>query len=235
MSQLSSTYHSNIFQAYKDIEARDYRAIVSFYESHKKEIKSLDFHEFFELRIAYVSALFEVAAYQKYLAEVDDAIEVSIMNNIKIHKGYNVFQRLLFRKAASHYHLGEYKKAKHILRELVKICPSEDLYSRFLKKCMWKTTPTYVRNTRAISIFMFMLSAFVILVELLFVKNFFPDYTNTVELSRNIIFLLGWTALIGGDAYNFWSINDSVKKFIIKVKAEKLRKHREKRERQHTY
>ncbi len=235
MSQLSSTYQSLIFQAYKDIEAKDYRTIVRFYEDNKVKIQSLDLHESFELRIAYVESLFEIAAYEKYLAEVDDAIEISIMNNIKIHKGHNIFQRLLFRKAASHYHLGEYKKSEHILRELIKICPSEDLYNRFLKKCRWKSTPTYVRRTRALSIFLFMLSAFIILVEVLFVRSFFTEYSSIVEMSRNVIFLLGWCSLIGGDAFNYWNINNSTNKFVKKVKAEKLRKHKERRERQRTY
>lgn len=236
MSQLSSTYHSNLFQAYKDIEAKDYSAMVSFFEENKVAIKSLDFNEFFEVQIAYVEALFESAAYEKYLDKVDDVIEISIMNNVKIHKSYNIFQRLLFRKAASHYNLGEYKKAKHILTELVKICPSEDMYSRFLKKCRWKNTPSFVRHTRAMSIFFFMLSAFIIVIELLFVRTFFAEYSSIVELSRNIIFVVGWLSLIGGDGYNLWRINESVNKFVKLVKAEKLRKHREKREqRQHIY
>ena len=208
---------------------------MRFYEEHQLQILTLEYEERFELLIAYIESLFETGAYQKYLDMVDDAIEISIMNNIKIHKGYNIFQRLLFRKAASHYHLVQYDQAEHILKELVKICPSEDTYARFLQKCMRRQKPTFLKTARAFGIVCFFVSAIIIVAELFYFRNFKEEYTTIVELSRNIIFVLGCLSIIAGEAFYFWKTRKFVHSFVKKVKAEKLRKFHERRKKQPTH
>ena len=235
MSLPSSTYSSEIFNAFKKIKAKDYRTIVRFYEEHQLQILTLKYEERFELLIAYIESLFETGAYQKYLDIVYDAIEISIMNNIKIHKGYNIFQRLLFRKAASHYHLIQYDQAEHILKELVKICPSEDTYIRFLQKCMRRQKPSYLKTARAFGIVCFFVSAAIILIELFYVRHFYQAYTSIVELSRNLIFALGCISIIAGESFYFWKTRRFVHSFVKKVKAEKLRKFHERRKKQPTH
>lgn len=235
MSLPTFTYSSELFNAFKKIKAKDYRAIVRFYEEHQLQILTLEYEERFELLIAYIESLFETGTYQKYLEIVDDAIEISIMNNIKIHKGYNIFQRLLFRKAACHYHLVQYDEAEHILKELVKICPSEDTYVRFLQKCMRRQKPIYLKTARAFGIVCFFVSAAIILIELFYVRHFHQTYTSVVELSRNLILVLGCVSIIAGEAFYYWKTRKFVYSFVKQVKAEKLRKFHERRKKQPTH
>lgn len=229
-----STSKPTLFQLFHEIGASEYRSVIRFFEDHEEPIQSLLFNEYFEMLVAYSEALFETGSYEKHLETANLAIELSVMNNIKIHKGYNIFQQLLFRKSASHYYLMEYAQAEHILRELIKICPSEDLYSRFLIKVLRKRLPSHVHKTRAISVFLFILSALVICVEILLVRPWFPTYTFGVEMLRNGIFFLGWIVLVGGDGLNYLNMHREVKQFEKEVQQNKLRK-LHKRHKEHSY
>ena len=217
-----STQHSSVYLNFKEIEGREFRELVRYYEDHVKAIQQLEFDEYFELQVTYINALFEIGAYRKYLDLVEKSIEASIVHNIKYHKGEDVFQKLLFKKAASYYHLMEYHRAEHVLRELIKMNPHDEAVILLLKRNLRKSHVKLIRKTRAISIFLFLLAAFVISVELLVVRYFFEEYTSNFELARNGIFILGCLVLIGGDLINYWQVNKSVNAYIEKAKVRKI-------------
>lgn len=220
----SSTSNPTLHELFQEIGTKEYRSVIRFFEDYEESLQRLPLDEYFEILVAYAEALFETASYEKHLQTASYAIELSVIHNIKIHKGYNIFQQLLFKKAASHFYLQEYAQSEHILRELIKICPSEDLYSRFLIKVLRKRTPTHVHTTRAVSVSLFILSAVIICVEILAVRPFFSTFTSTIEFIRNAIFFLGWVVLLGGDGVNYLRMHREVKQFEKKVQAEKLRK-----------
>ena len=118
MPLYQSTYHSRIFRDFKEIDAANHRRIIRFYEDKEEDIQRLDFEEYFQLIVAYVNALFEVGAYQKHLLMVDVVIEMTIVHNVERYKGEDIYEKMLFRKAASLYNIMEYAKAEYILREL---------------------------------------------------------------------------------------------------------------------
>lgn len=209
------TYHSKTYRAFKDIDAGDYRTITRFFEEHEGTIGSLEFEEYFELRVCYAAALFEIGAYERHLQQVDYILETSITHNIQIFQGEDLFCRTLFQKAASNFNLLEYDKAEYILRELIKINPSYPNTDLFLQKTIYQNTPKLIRTTRAISIALFLLSAFVISIELLFVRSWYEAYTTNTEWFRNGLFLLGLFILIGGDAIIRLKIRKDVKHFIM--------------------
>ncbi len=119
MNYLKSTYHSQIYRDFRDIEPTEYRAITRFYEDHVDAIHQLDFEEYFELLVAYTDALFEIGVYERHLLIVDEVIETTILKNIKFFEQEDIYYRMLFRKAASLFNLLEFEKAAHILRELI--------------------------------------------------------------------------------------------------------------------
>lgn len=226
MSFQSKTYQSSLFKNFKAISAGEFRQIMWYYERHQKAILALDFEEYFEILVTYTHALFEVAEYQKHIKMADLVIETSIIENIKYVNGQEIFKAMLFRKAASHYNLFEYKKAIHVLRELLKIEPNDHENMLFLEKCLRKDKPQIVRNTRAIAILLFLVSALTISIEVLLVRNFYPDWVAYIELSRNIMFGFGLFILVGGLIWHRWQSFNEVQKFIEEVKKNKTnRKH----------
>jgi hypothetical protein len=219
--QLQSKYRSKIYRDFRAIEASDWRVIVRYYENCEKQIRELDFEEYFEIMNTYTKALFEIGAYQKHLLMADAVIEASVMNNIKFLNGEDVFHRTLFKKAASCYHLHELEKCEHILRELIRIDPNDTNSGLFLKKCLRKMQSALVRQTRAAAVFLFLMSAIIICFEILLVRSFYPEYDDLVEASRNSIFLLGLVVLAGGDVFHRWRANREVDKFVAMLRRRK--------------
>jgi len=214
MNFSNSTYYTKVFRDFREIEVGDFRAVVHFYEEYEEDIRELDFAEYFEVLVTFVDALFQIGKYQKHLLMVDVVIEASVMNNIKIYQGIDIFQKLLFQKAASCFHTFDLEKADHILRELIKMNPNDQDSALFLKKCLRRKKSVFVNSTRAISIFLFLASAIVICMEVIFVRPLFESATEDVGLVRNFLFFSGVVILIGGDLIHRWRVNREVNQFV---------------------
>lgn len=214
-------YTSKVYLNFKEIDEKEYQTIVRFFETHEEDINKLTFEEYFELLMIYTGSLFEVGAYSNYIDTCDLAIESTIYFNVKMFRGENIYQKLLFRKAASHYHLMQYDEAEHILQELVKIDPSNKLAIRFLKKCKVSRIPKIVQRTRAISIALFFIAAIVIGVELLYVKSLLLESLEYVKLSRNIIFVMGMIMLVVGELWMRRNVESEINQFANSAKTKK--------------
>lgn len=221
MSYFQSTYHSKIYRDFKEIEATAYRQIVHFYEEKEDTIRGLDFEEYFDLLVAYVDALFEIGSYRKHLLMVDVVIENSIEHNIQFRGGEDIFQRMLFRKAASLYQLQRFNRADYILRELIKIDPHHQDAVLFLKKCLRKKEPDLVNNFRAAGIFLFLLTAIIIVLEVLLVRPFYQMHADLIESSRTSSLLLGCTVIVSGHLLHRWRIEREVNEFTRTIRRKK--------------
>ena len=224
MPHFKSTYHSKIYRDFRGIGDSEYRAVIRFYEEKETDIKHLEFEEYFELLVAYTNALFEIGSYQKHLLMVDHVIESSIQQNIKTYKGEDIFYNMLFKKAASLFNNLDYNKADYILRELIKINPEDNYTAMFLKKCLRKKHPAFVRNSRAAGIFLFLLTALIICIEVLFVRPFYGMHANLIETSRLTIFFMGFAMLIGGEFYHRWLVEKEVNAYMAEIRNQKKQK-----------
>ena len=216
--QLQSKYRSKIYRDFRAIEPVEWRKIVRFYEEYEKQIRGLEFEEFFEMMVAYTTALFEIGAYEKYLLMADAVIEASVMNNVKFFNGEDVFHQALFKKAASCFHTWQLEKADYILRELLRIDPYDEYAALSLKKCLRKMRPSLVRQSRAAGMFCFLLGAVIVCFEMLIVRSFYPMYTAIFEASRNTTFFLGIGAIAGGDVLHRWRTNREVDVFVARLR-----------------
>ena len=221
MSFQSQTYPSQIYRHFRAIDRSEFRRVVRFFERNEKSILMLDFEEYFELLVAYTQALFEISDYNKHLLMADVVIQTSILQNISHVNGDEIYCSTLFQKAASHYNLRELSKAKHILGELLKMNPHDTMSIQFLNKIMREDTPLYIRHSRAMSIFLFLMSALLICVQVLFIKTFYTMYDPIVELSRNSIFGLGVLVLAGSEIIHRWRVQHFVNKFVNESKEKK--------------
>ncbi len=221
MSYFQSTYHSRVYKDFKEIESNAHRQIIRFFEKHQRMINRLEFEEYFELLVAYVDALFEIGAYQKHLSLVDEVIENSISSNIHLYKGDDIFYINLFKKAASHFNLHQYDQAQHILRELIKMNPQDKEVISFLKRCRRRRGSKLLSIARAISILLFLLTACIICVEVLFVRPFYEMHASRIEAVRIGTFVMGIFVLLSGDLLHRAIIETRVNGFAEKVKHNK--------------
>jgi hypothetical protein len=217
----SKTYHSQLYRNFRAIDAGNFRQIMRFYEKHEKAILQLSFSEYFDMLVAYTNALFEIGAYRKHILMADVVIETVIIENVDGENGQDIFRLMLFRKAASHYNLLEYRPAIYVLTELLKINPDETDTAHFLERCLRDERPQLVRHTRATAIFLFLMSTLIIFVEVLFVRHFYPDLTPLLEISRNTVFVLGLVTLIVGAVLHRYLSRRQVHDLIKQIKKQK--------------
>lgn len=214
MEYFNPTYYTKVYRQFKAIDPTAYREIIRFYEKEEDKIVRLEFDEFFELLVAYVDALFEIGAYRKHLLLVDVVIEKSITNNVTTYRGEDIFRKMLFRKAASFYNTHEYIKSAYILTELLKIDPEDPAYALLYRKCRLKARPSLLNHARATGVFLFLMTALIIALEVLFVRPWYEMHTELVMGVRNTTFLLGGLVLIAGFGYNYYLANRDLRQLI---------------------
>ncbi len=202
----SKTYYSQLYRNFRAIEPTEYRRVVRFFEKYEKNILQLDFDEYFDTVFVYANALFEVGEYRKHIFMCDVILETSVRENMTHLNGTEVFRSTLFKKAASHFNLNEYEKTAHILSELLKMDREDKLAARFLERTYRMWQPRLIRNTRACAVFLFLLSAFIICVEVLIVKSFFETATPYFTFTRNALFVVALFILLSGEwTHRLWA------------------------------
>jgi tetratricopeptide (TPR) repeat protein len=214
-------YYSQLYRNFRAIEAGEFRKVVYFYERHEKEIRQLEFEEYFELLVAYTQALFAIESFQKHLLMADVVIEISFAENITELNGQEIFRSTLFQKAVSYYHLYDFQKAIYVLTELVKINPNSQKATYFLEKCLRKSRPKFVKNTRAIAIFFILLTAVVVAIDVLFIRNFAINWLPLIGLIRNSTLILGIFILMSGELIHWIRARLEVFKLVNSVKKTK--------------
>ena len=213
-----STYHSNLYREFRTIDAAEWRTIIRFYELYEEKMDGLDFEESFDMLLAYCNALFEIGDHDKHLAIADRVLEASVMNNVKFFNGIDVFQKTLFKKAASSYNLYELEKCDYLLRELLRIDPFDNDSVLFLKKCLRDMRSSVVKKTRAASMLFLIISAFIICTELLVVQPLYPELGGLAALLRDTTLGLTVFLLLGGELYHRMRCQREVDNFVEHLK-----------------
>lgn len=193
-------YPQQLYTEYFRIHTNDYRKKLRFYEDNLNSIGVLSDNLQLELKHDYLLTLFEVGKYQRYIDNVDELIERSIIENIVEYKGKDLFQQLLFKKAACHYNLSQIEEATHISSELIKLDPTNALYKTVFKKCKRIDNSQIQTIIRGVALLFLFASLGIIMVELLVVRPWYPEFTSIIENIRNAGIATSFITLIVGEA-----------------------------------
>ena len=192
-------HYSQLYRELRAVDPSDYHRIIRMYEEREQEIGRLDVEEHFELTVHYIDALFETGAYREHQMMVDLVIHASIRHDIRHMPGReeHIFEQQLFRKAASAFRIGEYATAEHVLRELIRMHPREEVYGRFLRTTLFRQQQPTLQFGRAACIFSLLVTALLVTANLLVIQNFYPDYAPLVSWVSSGVFLTGVLMLAG--------------------------------------
>lgn len=211
-------FRSSTYYQYSAIEKTSFRERVRYYESHLEEINSLPFEEHIEVKTDYLFALFELGKYHKFLQHVDKMIEAVIMENIFTIDGRNVYDRLLFNKAACKFNLKQYDEAIYICKELIKINPSQKLVQKLYRKSLKEKGIHWYEINKAIAI-VFLLSAIsVIMVELLVVDPFYEMYSHRVIIFRKLLLAASVGLLLFNECWVRYQCYQHVRRYTPREK-----------------
>jgi len=196
-------HYSQLYRQLRDLDPHDYHRVIRRYEEMEEDLGRLDALEHFEVTVYYVDALYATGTYRQHQLMVDLVIEAGMRENIHVVEGISgdIFQHLLFRKAAAAFRLRDFDTAIHVTRELVRIDPERELYVRFLRVALFKNERRLLQFGRASFIFCTLLTAFIITLNLLVITIFYPMYAGVANMLIGGIFVLGFAGLIG--SYGF--------------------------------
>jgi tetratricopeptide (TPR) repeat protein len=213
--------HSETYEAFLAFDQNAYKEKIEFIEENFFMLRELDIDEYFDMMVLYAEALFETGEYSRQAKLADHIIEMSIGQNIVIHRGQDVYFETLFKKAASLHNLDKIDEAVHILKELLKINPEHESTKLFLINCIIRQKKPLVRPYRDISLILLFVSAVVIGIEILLVRRLWPSWTGIIELVRNGLFIAGVILLITGEVLVRYRAVEDVYSFAKSTKKKK--------------
>lgn len=220
-------HYSAIYRDFRAIDPADHQRMIRTYEEMEQDIGRLDPKEYFELTVRYVDALFATGAHRRHLLMVDLVIYTSIERNIQFLDGEDVYERMLFRKAASAFRLQQYSDTEHITTELMRMYPQQMLYPRLLRTTRFKQEKKLLQFGRATAIFCFLITALIIVLDLLIVKNFYPSEHQAMTWLRNDVFLAGILVLLGAYGFAYYRSRRFVSQLSKQIQSSKKAKNKQ--------
>ena len=121
--------NKDFYFEYHRMGTKAFRDKVRFYEDNKANVGLLTYEERIDIDLDYILCLFEIGKYHKFLSKADSLIEVVIIDNIFEYNGMNIYNDLLFKKAACLFNTGQYIKSEKVLKSIVKLEPANNCYS----------------------------------------------------------------------------------------------------------
>lgn len=200
-----------VYLDFKSIPLDDYRGQVRYFEQYSKKLSTIDYSLWMETKLTYVYALFEIGQYHKLLHLVDRLIEEVVEENIENFKNEDPFEALLYRKAASLFNTQAYKKTGHLLFQLIRINPKENLYRILYRKAaLSQPNPRYLRY-RSISLLLLIMVVPVLVIELLVINTLFPDYEDMFTWFRIGLVLAGLTLFLSLEYIKIRNVERQIK------------------------
>lgn len=149
---------------------------IRFFSDNINLLDQIGFEEWVDISIDHALVLFELGKYEKFLYLVDDLIETIVKENIYNYRGKDIFEELLFRKAASNYNLEEYQQAETLVLQLMKINNDNNvyklLYAKIIKRKLFHTK----KFLRLIGVVLVLLSIFLKVMDIFIIDPFYNQY-----------------------------------------------------------
>jgi hypothetical protein len=186
-----------VYDEYIELGKDAYLEKIRYFETHQKRIFNLPFYQSIEVQCDYIEALHQTNRYFKILSIIDDLIGTIIYENVYHIKGTDVYKAMLFIKADSLYNIIDYKKANHVISELIKIDGGNSICKTLFVKNNVDNLRYEGQKVRAVGILLFLTSAFVIGVEILMIRSFYNEWIDIFVAIRNILFLCGLFSIVG--------------------------------------
>lgn len=177
-----------VYQGYFSLGDTAYREKVRYFEEHPEDIDFLNFDDRIELEMDYMLCLFEIGRYERFLRCVDKVIEEVISENIFSYRDENIFEELLFRKAASLYQMKKFEESKALLKQLIKINPHNTLFLGLYAMCNRQIHDDMIVTVRATAMAAFLI-VLGITIARIFLDPFLDTYMQPFILLRTLLIL----------------------------------------------
>lgn len=186
---------NKIYVTYFNLGDTAYREKVKFFEENSHIFDILHFETKIEVEIDYTFCLFELGKYERYLHKVDSLIETVIKENIFTIDQINVYNELLFKKAACFYQLAKYIESEFILKQLVKMDKENTLYLGLYAMCKRKILKENFINIKALAVITFLAVITITICQIL-TFPLFENYANIIMYMKIALLAVGILCII---------------------------------------
>jgi len=187
-----------------------FRDKVRYYEDNRSDLHHLNYEERVDVDLDYAICLFEIGKYHKFLSKSDDLIELVIVDNIYDYNGVNIYNDLLFKKAACLFNTGQYIKAEKVLKSIAKLEPDNKLARTLYGRCKRKQGRDWYEGTKAVAMVMLISAVSIAFMELLIVRPFYNDYVATFRGMKIFFFMTTLLSLAGNELYLYYVVGKEI-------------------------
>ncbi len=219
MDSLREIHENSLYYEFMHIENRAYREKIKFFEKHRSAIGSLNADFETEIWYYYTLATFEIGDYRKFVSLSDHLLEKIIMENVGKFNQEDAYEKILFIKGACHINLKEYSRAEYILKELIKINPSERLYTKafFQNRFMEK-----IKDCMTLKLFTAVMLFSIIamcLIEIMVINPFYPQNLALSSTVRSTMTLSLFGIIVSYAAFHLIAAKRQIRNLILAKKA----------------
>lgn len=178
-----------------------FRDKVRYYEDNRSHIVNLSYEERIDVELDYAICLFEIGKYHKFLSKADSLIEVVITDNIFEYNGLNIYNDLLFKKAACLFNTGQYTKSEKVLKAVANLEPENNVARTLYGKCKRKQGRDWYEGAKAVAV-VFLITAVVLsFIELLIIQPFYEEHQVVIYRIKLFFFGASIFTLVANEAY----------------------------------
>ena len=202
--------NKDFYFEYHRMGNKAFRDKVRYYEENRSYIGHLKYEERIDIDLDYVLCLFEIGKYHKFLSKVDSLIELVIMDSIYKFNGINIYNDLLFKKAACQFNTGQYVKSEKVLKAIVKLEPENNLARTLYGRCKRKQGRDWYEGMKAVAMVMLISAISIAFMELLIVRPFFNEYIANFRGMKISLLTTGILSLIGNEIYLYYIVGKEI-------------------------
>lgn len=191
------------------IDPTAHRNIVEYYESNREQIAYLADEKRLNIFSAYLDALYQLGQFSKYLKESQYMLESLYDCQYEFIDFRSILSDTLYCRSRSLFELGYLSRAESELVELLKLDRHNKEAKRLILGVFIQKKIDLLQGISAVTILTAFLAAAIIAVELLYIRPFYPEWTNSFEWTRN--FLLSFSIVhffIARLVLHVWSRSD---------------------------
>lgn len=197
--QVQKTYYpSRYYTSFCSIPEKKYLQKVHYFEKHEQKINHLNDTERHRIIKGYLSALFNIKAFTKYIAYSEVGIHMAL--NHELEENLQYFYLILYRKMVCYFHKGDYEETDKLCRQLYKMKQPYAIDGYFIKanKRMIRSSQQFYKKA---IVFTISLAAIVYFINTIFVLSFYPALSPIFEIAVFSLVGLALSSLFVSEIY----------------------------------
>ncbi|MBK8079670.1 MAG: hypothetical protein IPK25_04910 [Saprospiraceae bacterium] len=187
---------SQAYFEYFSIDNTAFRDKVRYYEENQDKIGWLNHEGRLEMDMDYCLCLFEIGRYQRFLQKVDIVIEDIIFENVYEYMAVNIYEDLLFKKAACCYNLNQTIQAEKILIEIMRINAGHEDAGTLLALCKRKSDKDLFVIFKDLAVVSLFVAISITIARIILIEPFYDQYLLPFIWLRNILLVVALVFVI---------------------------------------